>query len=136
MRGNYIFQTAGVLDFAQITALGSLQFESNGSASGPVTFSTGAPTASAGCTFTLSTDSAGGSIAENVGHGIWSITLSFCPSSSCSPNGTLSFIVAVEHGAQDARLMLTSFTTDQLICGDSLDFGLTLAGDLAKSITP
>lgn len=137
LRGEFIFQVAGALDFNSITALGLLAFAMDGNASGTVTFSLGAPTLVAGenCTFSLRTASA-----VTVSNGVSSMVLSFCPGGGCTTDGTLSFNFIVQRGAQEARLMLTGFspavpsTSPNGICGFALTSftDLTLAGDLAK----
>jgi hypothetical protein len=143
LRGDYILQAAGALNGTEITGLGLLTFLKDGNATGTVTFSLGDSSVQSNhnCTFPLQTASA-----ITVSNGVSSMTLSFCPSgSTCTTFGTLNFNFIVQPGAQEARLMLTGFSSavptsssspdPNGICGAALDttFGsLTLAGDLAK----
>jgi len=141
LRGDYILQAAGVLDNGAITALGLLTFAVDGNVKGKVTFSVGDQTLVSGqnCTFSLHTASA-----VTVSNGVSSMILSFCPSGTCTTDGTLNFNFIIQPGAREARLMLTgfspampslgSFPDPNGICGlvlaSFIDF--TLAGDLAK----
>jgi hypothetical protein len=148
LRGDYILQAAGVLDNRAITALGLLTFGKDGTVGGAITFSVGEHTAETdhNCTFPLQTASA-----VTVSNGVSSMILSFCPGGGCTTDGTLSFNFIVQHGSQEARLMLTgfspamplasSFPDPNGICGfelasqfsGTISFNsFTLAGDLAK----
>jgi hypothetical protein len=154
LRGEYIFQAAGVLgrlfgsSEEAITVLGLLTFAVDGNAQGTVTFSRGDHTLEVGqnCTFSLHT-----AFAVTVSNGVSSMILSFCPSGTCTTDGTLTFNFVTQRGAQEARLMLTAFSPalplassspdPNGICGAELAFQsggttffskFTLAGDLAK----